>query len=108
MANYLFIYHGGKEPESQEAYDAVIKSWQQWFEGIGESIIDAGNPVGPNITVQSNGSQLDNGGTNPATGYGIFKASSQEEAAEIAKNCPILASGGSVEIAEIFDISQSS
>lgn len=34
-------------------------------------------------------------------GYSIIKAESIEEAAELAKDCPILAFGGNVEVREI-------
>ena len=34
-------------------------------------------------------------------GYSIVKAASIEEAAELSKGCPILASGGNVEVREI-------
>jgi hypothetical protein len=107
MANYLFAYHGGQQPEGQEEFVAVMKAWSNWLTEFGTSVVDAGNPIGSSLTVESDGTITNNGGSNPVSGYGIFKASSSDEAAEIAKKCPILAAGGSVEFAEIFDLSQS-
>lgn len=37
-------------------------------------------------------------------GYTIIKATSLDEAAEIAKGCPILAVGGSVEVRQIISM----
>ena len=73
MAKYLFVYHGG------------------------------GNPVGQSTTVQADGSVVDNGGSNPTTGYSVIEAKDLKDAIAKAKGCPILASGGSVEVAETFD-----
>ncbi len=30
MAKYLFIYHGGENPETEEAVAAVLDDWGQW------------------------------------------------------------------------------
>ncbi len=107
MENYLFAYHGGQQPEGQEKLEAVFKVWENWLTDLDTSVVDAGNPIGPNFTVNSNGTITDDGGSNPISGYGIFKALSSEEAAEIAQKCPILTAGGSVEFGEIFDVSPS-
>ncbi|MDN3647491.1 hypothetical protein QWZ13_01060 [Reinekea marina] len=106
MNNYLFVYHGGKEPESEEEFQSTIKAWQQWYEGMGNAVVDGGNPVGPNITVHAGGKVTNDGGSNPVTGYGVFKASDAEASAELASKCPILDAGGSVEVAQVFDMSQ--
>lgn len=100
MPNYLFIYHGGKSPESPAEVEDVMAKWGAWFEKIGSGVVDGGNPVGPSKTVAS-GSVIDNGGANPASGYSIISAGSIEEACEHAKGCPVHDSGGNVEVAEI-------
>ena len=104
MTNYLFVYHGGNSPENPAEIDSVMKAWSTWLEKLGDSVVDAGNPVGNSTTVRSDGSVENHGGSNPVSGYGIFKAESLENAIEIAKNCPVLASGGQVELADIFEV----
>jgi len=103
MSRYLFVYHGGGMPETEEEGMKAMQAWMQWFELVGDKVIDAGNPVGQSSTVQSDGSVRHDGGANPATGYGVFEAASLDEALAIARGCPILASGGSVEVAETFE-----
>ena len=44
------------------------------------------------------------GGANPASGYSLIKATDLEGAIGKAKVCPILTAGGSVELAEAFDM----
>jgi len=104
MAKYLFVYHGGKDPETEEEVAAVLDAWGQWMGAMGAAVIDGGNPVGPSSTVNPNGSVTDNGGPNPATGYGLFEAADLADALAKAKGCPILTDGGSVEVAEAIDM----
>ncbi len=103
MAQFLFIYHGGGQPDSPEAEEEAMNAWGRWFESVGQRVIDGGKPVGMSTTVNSDGSVDDHGGSNPTTGYGVFEAADLAEAIDMAKGCPILADGGSVEVAETFD-----
>ena len=103
MPKFLFVYHGGGMPESEEAAKKAMQAWRSWFESLGDRIVDGGNPVGPSTTVLSDGDVVDDGGANPASGYGLFEAADVEEAISIARGCPVLADGGSVELAETFD-----
>ncbi len=104
MAKYLFIYHGGKKPSLPDEAEKTMAAWGAWFQSLGNSVIDGGNPVGQSLTVNADGSVSANGGANPASGYSLIEASSDEDAAKKAKGCPLLASGGSVEVAEAFDM----
>ncbi len=104
MAKYLFVYHGGNKPETKEEQAAVMDAWGQWFGSMGSAVIDGGNPVGPSSTVQSNGTVVSNGGANPASGYSLIEASDLDDAVAKAKGCPILSAGGSIELAEAFDM----
>ena len=104
MAKYLFIYHGGSKPDNDADMSAMMDAWGQWFGSMGTAVIDGGNPVGMSSTVESDGSVKNNGGSNPASGYGLFEASSLEEALEMAKVCPVLSVGASVEVAEAIDM----
>ena len=104
MAKYLFVYHGGGRPESKEAQAKVMAAWGQWFGSMGKAVINGGNPVGKSWTVKSNGSVAKDGGANPASGYSLIEAKDQDEAVAKAKGCPLLAAGGSVEIAEAMDM----
>ena len=90
-------------PETEEAQQAEMAAWGAWFGEIGARVIDGGNPVGPSTTVASDGSVANDGGANPATRYGLFEAKDLDEAIEIARGCPLLKSGGSVELAVTFE-----
>jgi hypothetical protein len=106
MANYVLVYHGGGMPENPEDGPKIMEAWMNWFGGLGDRVVDNGNPVGMAKTVGSNGSVSDGGGANPVTGYSVIKADSLDQAVEMAKGCPHLMAGGSIEVGETFDPAQ--
>jgi YCII-related domain len=98
MTDYLFVYRAPTgyrgSPEGFAAYDA-------WFDWLGEHLLDKGNPV---VTRTATGT------TSPGTdlvlgGYSLIRAESLDEAAELAKGCPIVAAGGGVEVGELTPVS---
>lgn len=104
MAKYLFIYHGGEHPETEEEVAEVLDAWGSWLGGMGAAVVDGGNPVGMSTTVNPDGTVTENGGANPATGYGLIEAADLDDAIAKARGCPILTAGGSVELAECIDM----
>lgn len=104
VAKYLLAYHGGGMAESEEEGQKVMQAWMSWMGGLGAALVDGGNPVGMAKTIATNGSVSDGGGSNPVTGYSILEAASLDEAVAKAKGCPILMSGGSVEVCETFNV----
>lgn len=104
MAKFVFVYHGGTKPEDPADVEAAMQAWGGWFETMGSAVIDGGNPVGLSTTVKSDGSIVNNGGSNPVSGYSLIEAGSIEEACEKAKACPILSHGGHIEIAQAIEM----
>jgi hypothetical protein len=105
VANYLLSYHGGSTPESPDEQAKVMKDWTDWFAGLGPAVVDGGNPIAATKTVNPDGGVSDGGGANPVTGYSILSADSLDAAAQMAKGCPIIDSGGSIEVSEILAFS---
>lgn len=103
MPKFLYVYHGGSVPETEADQQRVMAAWGAWMEGLGASLVDGGAPVGMSKTV-STGGVADDGGANPASGYSMVEAADHDAAAEMAKGCPILEDGGSVEVAEIHQM----
>jgi hypothetical protein len=104
MPKYMMIYHGGGRPDSPEEGEKVMAAWMAWMGGIGENLVDGGNPAGMSKTVTATGVE-DNGGANPVSGYTLINAADMDAAIEIAKGCPILEGGqGTVEIAEAMEM----
>lgn len=104
MAKFVFAYHGGKAPTDKAAIAKAMDAWGAWFAGMGAAVIDAGNPVGKSYTVKSDGKLSEGGGPNPISGYSLIEAKTLEDAHKKARGCPILAAGGSIEIAQAMDM----
>lgn len=104
MAKFLLVYHGGSAPTNPTEAKKVMDAWGAWLGSLGAAVIDGGNPVGKSSTVRSDGSLSDDGGANPASGYSLIEAANLAEAHKKARGCPILAAGGTIEIAQAMDM----
>ena len=106
MPNFLLAYHGGEAlPETQDAVDALMASWQSWFEALGADVVDGGNPVGQSCTLHSDGNIEPHGGSNPISGYSIISAKDLADAQQKAAGCPVLQEeGGTIELAPIVEM----
>jgi hypothetical protein len=106
MAKYLFVYHlhGAKPPADPAEQKKAMDAWGAWFGSMGAAVIDGGNPVGKSSTVKSDGSLIEGGGANPVAGYSLIEASSLQDAHQKARGCPMLARGGTIEIAQTLDM----
>jgi hypothetical protein len=104
VAKYVFAYHGGGTPTDSADVKKVMDAWGKWFGSLGASVIDAGNPVGKSSTVKADGKLVSGGGSNPISGYSLIEAKDLEDALKKAKGCPILKSGGTIEIAQAHDM----
>lgn len=102
MTKYLLGYHGGAMPDSPEEGDKVMKAWNSWMGTLGTALVDGGNPAGAAKTIAANGKVTDGGGANPVTGYSILEAKDLNDAVRLSKGCPILISGGSIEVSELM------
>ena len=98
MGKYVFVYRGGTRPASEAEGARVMEAWMSWFGTLGAAVIDGGNPFGASTAVASDGSSV--AATAGLGGYSILSADSLSAAATLAKGCPILSAGGSVEVYE--------
>jgi hypothetical protein len=104
MPNYVLTFHGemGPMPDDPAVMEAVMEEWGVWYGSIGESLVDGGAPFGETTSIGPDGSAI----ANPAsiTGYTIVKADDMAGAAAIAKGCPVLKNGHTVQISQAIDM----
>jgi hypothetical protein len=102
MSKFVFAYTGGSAPTSEAEGAEVMEAWMGWFGSLGEAVTDGGNPFGASTAIAADGS------TRPSkaglTGYSVVSADDLASATELAKGCPILSAGGSVEVYEALDM----
>ncbi|MFN8250890.1 MAG: YciI family protein [Ferruginibacter sp.] len=110
MKDYLFIYRNDysvlPQPTPEQA-QAEMKMWMDWLGGIAaqNKLTAAGNPLTSSGKVVKANNIITNGPYSEIKevvgGYSVIKAASFEEAADMAKGCPVLRSGGNVEVREV-------
>ncbi len=98
MGKYLLAYRGGGMAATEEERNAAMAAWGAWFEQLGAAVVDPGNPFSGSTSV-GNGAPASG-----LTGYSILEAGSLDAASGLAKDCPILASGGSVDVYETLAV----
>jgi hypothetical protein len=103
MANYLLTYRGGSMPATPEEQATVMAAWTAWFGQLGGALVDGGNPTTTSRTIEPDGSV---GAEGPASvsGYSVISADSMASAVELAKGCPVILGGASIEVCETFSV----
>ncbi len=100
MANYLLVYHGGAMAETEAAQAEVMQAWTDWFTELGPAVVDGGNPASRTKRIAADGSVSDD--PSGPSGYSIVSAGSIDEAVELAKSCPVLKGGSTIQVVETF------
>lgn len=105
MTEFVLVYTGGKMPESEAEGAKVMEAWGAWMGGLGDALVNGGNPVGPvSKTINADGTVSDGAVGTPATGYSIIKADSLDSAVSLAKGCPHWRHGGQISVYETFQM----
>lgn len=100
MPKYLFAYHGGSIPKTAADNPQLMSAWLDWMDELGEALEGNINPMIASKTLHPDGAVKDDGGPNPVVGLSFVTADDMEAAIRIAKACPHIAAGGSIEIAQ--------
>lgn len=104
MPKFLLAYHGTPRFKTKEDGIAHMVAWRAWSKGLGAAVVDPGMPVGMSKTITSDGAVIDGGGANPLSGITVLQAETIEQIIAMAKPCPHLQAGGTIEIAQAFDM----
>ncbi|MDB4925085.1 YciI family protein [Mucilaginibacter sp.] len=113
MNDFLLIFRREASFDTQltpEQLQEISKPWQDWMGGLAaqNKLVNQGNRLNSDGKVVKPNNVVTNGAYVEVKeligGYTIIKATSLDEAAEIAKGCPILAVGGSVEVRQIISM----
>jgi hypothetical protein len=114
MRDFLLVYRNDFKfmPQpSPEEMQALTKKWMDWIGGIAaqNKLTDRGNRLLPNQgkVVKANNVVTDGPYVEikeSIGGYSIIKASTLDEAVELAKGCPVIGLGGNVEVREIHTL----
>lgn len=105
MTKFVLAYRGGSGmPEDPAAVEAEMAKWGAWFGSMGDAVVDGGNPFAQHALIQPDGSVTPNGSSDPLSGFSVLQADSLDAAVALAKGCPVLDGGGTIEVAEALDM----
>jgi hypothetical protein len=96
MKTFLVVYKG---PET--APDASHEGWPQWFQRLGEHLVDRGAPLAHGCSLHHDGSTGNQ--ATPLNGYSLIQAEEREEALRLLSDHPYLSLGQEYTV-EMFDI----
>jgi len=103
MAQFMITYLGGDKPASPEEGQQHMAKYMSWLSSLGESAVSPANPLKNTTIVNSDGS-VTSGSKTSMSGYTIVEADSMDAALAIAKACPFLEIGGSLEVSELVQM----
>jgi hypothetical protein len=99
MSNYVLSFRGRSDRKISADEEAA---WGQWFQEIGNTVVDFGHRVG-RVSVVGDAATRDDG-QEVVRGYIVIRADDLDAAAGTAKGCPGLQHGGRVEVGEAVEM----
>jgi hypothetical protein len=100
MARYLVTYHGGgAPPPDPETMAKIREAFMQWAQKTGSPLTDPGAPVGSTTLVTTSGVSTGRS-SEPFNGWSVIEAPNAEAAADLVKDHPFVARGGTLQINE--------
>ncbi|MGB5557937.1 MAG: YciI family protein [Paracoccaceae bacterium] len=103
MSKYVIVYLGGDQPSSPEEGKKHFAKYQEWLSSLGDSAVSPANPLKGTSTVNPDRT-VSIGSTTSMSGFTIIEADSQDAAISIAKDCPFLDVGGTLEVSELMQM----
>ena len=103
MPQYMMTYIGGDKPSTPEEGKQHFAKYQEWLSSLGDAAVSPANPLKGTSTVNPDGSVSD-GGKTTMSGFTIVEADSMDTALTMAKRCPFLEIGGSLEVSELMQM----
>ena len=85
MKKFLLLYFGSDEPSAE-----VADAWQRWFAGLGDRVVDSGNPLGACLEITRTGSRELLPEEGAPTGYSLISAESLDDAKRLIAGCPFV------------------
>ncbi len=103
MPQFAITYLGGNQPSSPEEGKQHMAKYMEWISSLGDSAVSPMNPFKSTQTVNPDGNATA-GSSTKMSGYTIIKADSMDAALSIAKSCPFLEIGGTMEVSELMQM----
>ena len=101
MAHYIITYIGGQQPSNPEEGQKHFAKYQEWLGSLGDAVVSPMNPLKDTSVIQPNGEVVP-GSLTEMSGFTLLDVDSMQIAIELARSCPFLEIGGSLEVSELM------
>jgi hypothetical protein len=99
MPSFLVTYHGGGMPADEEGRQAAMAAFGAWVGKMGDALTDPGAPLGPSMTVSSDGVR-EGDAEGRVGGYSVIRADDMDAAVDLVRDHPFVSRGGSLQVTE--------
>jgi len=103
MNQYIIVYLGGDQPAGPGEGKRRMSQYMEWLSSLGDAAVSPANPLRDTSTINPDGT-VTPGSTTTMSGYTIIEADAMEAALSIAKACPFLDTGGSLEVSALVEM----
>ena len=108
MSEFVYLYRGGRRPESPAEGEQVMQKWVKWLGDLAAQghLKDQGQPLEPEGKVVRARRTVTDGpypeSKDIVGGYTLIEAKDIGQAAELAGGCPIFEHDGLVEVRPVM------
>ena len=103
MSRYMITYLGGDKPSTPEEGKQHFSKYMAWLADLGDAAVSPMNPFKETRTVNPDGTVTAEG-TTTMSGFTMVEADSMDSALSMARSCPFLEIGGSLEVSELVQM----
>lgn len=96
MTTYLLLYNGPPTPP-----EASHKGWSEWFQSLGDRLVDVGSPMSSGFVVRGEGMTSEPAGS--LNGYSLIRAEDRNAVHDLLRTHPLLAAGSEYRI-DVFEV----
>jgi hypothetical protein len=96
MPTFILLYDGPPTPP-----DASHEGWPEWFERMGDQLVDIGSPMLNGFVVQADGRASNDAAD--INGYSLVRAESREQVIDALRDHPFISGGDEYKI-QVFEV----
>jgi len=96
MTSFMLLYNG-----PPTAPGASHEGWPEWFQSLGDTLMDTGSPMTAGFVIRGDGTISDDAAS--LNGYSIIRAQDRAAVRDLLRTHPFLAAGSEYSI-EVFEV----
>ena len=96
MTSFMLLYNG-----PPTAPGASHEGWPEWFQSLGDKLVDKGSPMTSGFVIRGDGTTSDEAAS--LNGYSVIRAQDRQAVRDLLRTHPFLAAGSEYSI-DVFEV----